>query len=99
MPGGSGRSGGAARTTVRVRFGLCAVLLAASSATQRSAELPDISGWDRRTDVLGRLDEFEFSGRVGVSYADDGFNGKLRWQQSGSAYDARLSGPLGVGTV
>ena len=49
--------------------------------------------------MLGRLDEFEFSGRVGVSYADDGFNGKLRWQQSGGAYDARLSGPLGVGTV
>ncbi len=99
MPEVSGRGGGAARTGGRVRFGLCAVLLAAGCATQHGTELPDISAWDRRTDVLGQLDEFEFSGRVGVSYADDGFNARLRWQQTGSAYDARLSGPLGVGTV
>ncbi len=71
----------------------------AGCATQRGVDLPDISDWDRRTSVLGNLDEFEFSGRVGVQYADDGFNGKLRWEQAGTAFDARLSGPLGIGTV
>jgi outer membrane lipoprotein LolB len=96
VPGSSGRSGGARS---RFRLGLCVAVLAAGCATQRGADLPDISAWDRRTAVLGRLDEFEFSGRVGVSYGDDGFNGKLRWEQAGAAYDARLSGPLGVGTV
>lgn len=49
--------------------------------------------------MLGQVDAFGFTGRIGVKYADDGFNGKLRWDQDGEQYDARLSGPLGVGTV
>lgn len=75
-----------------------AVLLS-GCAVERGVELPDISEWDRRTAVLAKLDEFEFSGRVGVRYGDDGFNGNLHWAQDGPAFDARLSGPLGVGTV
>ncbi len=76
-----------------------ALVVVAGCATPRGAELPDISQWEHRTAVLGSLDEFEFSGRIGVQYADEGFNGKLRWEQSGPAFDARLSGPLGIGTV
>lgn len=78
---------------------LLVVVCTGGCAVQRGADLPDISEWDRRTNVLGQLDEFQFSGRIGVRYPDDGFNGKLRWEQSGDTFDARLSGPLGIGTV
>lgn len=74
-------------------------LLATGCAVQRGVDLPDIGDWERRQAVLAEIDAFEFSGRVGVRYADDGFNGKIHWEQDGDAFDARLSGPLGMGTV
>jgi outer membrane lipoprotein LolB len=83
----------------RIAALLVAASVLAACATQRGVNLPDISAWDRRTAVLGALDHFEFSGRIGVKYADDGFNGKFRWQQAGAGFDARVSGPLGIGTV
>lgn len=88
-----------ARRAPRRRAWLFIVVCASGCAVQRGADLPDISEWDRRTEVLRELDEFQFSGRIGVQYPDDGFNGKLRWEQSGDSFDARLSGPLGIGTV
>lgn len=61
--------------------------------------LPDITDWETRKSVLGAADEWEFAGRIGVSAGDDGFNGKLWWRQDGIVFRARLSGPLGVGTI
>ena len=75
------------------------VLLTAGCATQKSAELPDLSDWDRRTAVLAGLDAWEFSGRIGVKAGDDGFNGKLRWSQDEDAFKATVGGPLSIGTV
>ncbi len=85
----------------RLRRGAIVVsaLLIASCATQKSVDLPDISEWDRRTAVLSQLDEFEFSGRIGVTTGDDGFNGRLRWYQDEDAFSATVGGPLGIGTV
>jgi len=34
-----------------------------------------------------------------VRAGDEGFNGKIWWRQDGIVYRARLSGPIGVGTV
>lgn len=45
------------------------------------------------------MDQWEFAGRIGVSAGTEGFNGKLWWRQDGPVYRARISGPLGVGTV
>lgn len=97
-------SGSIRRLIGRFRYGstaglAVAALVLGACATQRGLDLPDISEWDRRTAVLGALDHFGFSGRIAVKYADDGFNGKFRWEQSGAGFDARLSGPLGIGTV
>ena len=74
-------------------------LLLAGCATPKSAALPDISDWDARKTVLQGLDEWEFSGRIAVKTEDDGFNGKLRWAQNGSSFEATASGPLGAGAV
>ena len=61
--------------------------------------LPNIDDWETRKAILGDADEWEFSGRIGVSAGNDGFNGKLWWRQDGIVFRARISGPLGVGTI
>ena len=61
--------------------------------------LPDMGDWETRKSVLGDTDEWEFAGRIGVSAGDEGFNGKLWWRQDGVVFRARISGPLGVGTI
>jgi outer membrane lipoprotein LolB len=61
--------------------------------------LPELDDWDTRRAVLEQTDEWEFSGRIGLRAGDEGFNGKIWWRQDGIVYRARLSGPIGVGTV
>lgn len=68
-------------------------------ATRRGIELPELGGWESRKAVLEQLEEWEFAGRIGVSAGDEGFNGKLWWRQDGVVFRARISGPLGVGTI
>lgn len=75
------------------------LLLIAGCGTQKGLDLPDISDWDRRSTVLGQIDQFDFNGRIAVKAGGDGFNGKLRWHQEESDFQATVSGPLGIGTV
>lgn len=58
--------------------------------------MPD---WPARNSVLGETTRWEFSGRIGVSAGEEGFNGKLWWWQRDDRFRATVSGPLGVGTV
>ncbi len=76
-----------------------ALLLLSACATQQGVDLPDISQWDNRQAILGRLDKWQFSGRIAVKTSADGFNGKLRWFQDEASFRATVSGPLGIGTV
>jgi len=76
-----------------------ASLLNTGCASRQSVQLPDIDSWDARIQVLSSINHWEFSGRIGVSAGDDGFNGKLRWVQKNDAFSATVSGPLGIGTV
>ena len=78
--------------------GTCLVLLSAC-ATQRGLDLPPLVDWETRQAVLSNIAEWEFTGSIGVISNGDGFNGKLRWQQNDDAYQATVSGPLGVGTT
>lgn len=71
----------------------------AGCATQQGLDLPELSDWERRAAVLGKIDEFDFRGRIAVDAGDDGFNGKLTWAQKEQAFRATVSGPLGIGTV
>lgn len=77
---------------------MLAVLLA-GCVTRGSLELPELSDWESRLEILGGVDQWEFAGRIGVSAGDEGFNGRLWWRQDGVVFRARISGPLGVGTV
>ncbi len=76
-----------------------AMCLISACATRRTIDLPAIDDWDSRQAILAGLGEWEFSGRIGVSAGDEGFIGKLRWAQNDDAFQAIVSGPLGIGTV
>ena len=78
---------------------LAALSLSAGCATRESLDLPELGGWDSRRSLLAGLDEWAFSGRIGVVAGDDGFSGSLRWTQAGDDFEATVSGPLGVGNV
>jgi outer membrane lipoprotein LolB len=80
-----------------VLLGLSALI--AGCAARGGLDLPDLPDWESRKDLLGRMDEWEFAGRIGVSAGSEGFNGQLWWRQDGVVFRARISGPLGVGTV
>ena len=73
--------------------------LAGCAATRDAVDLPPIAGWGDRTAVLGQVRDWKFKGRIAVRTGDDGFNAKFDWQQRGAAFDARVSGPLGIGTL
>ena len=91
---------GSSPIRTRATWVTVAALVALSGcATPKSAALPDISDWDARKRVLERLDQWEFSGRIAVKTATDGFNGKLRWAQRETSFEATASGPLGAGAV
>ena len=83
----------------RYALGVVVALLISGCATPRSALLPDIDSWDARTRVLGNLEDWEFSGRIAVKTAAEGFNGKLRWAQNDDEFSATVSGPLSIGKV
>lgn len=68
-------------------------------AVERGIQLPALNDWEVRREVLATMSDWAFSGRIGVSAGDDGFNGRLRWRQTGGAFKASVSGPLGAGSV
>ena len=75
------------------------ILAISGCATQRGSNLPELSDWQTRSEVLGGIDDWEFKGRIGVSAGEEGFNGKLRYAQNDKRFRATVSGPLGFGTV
>ena len=86
------------RRVPTLSFLVLAVLLAGCAATG-SRQLPDLSDWETRKAYLEDTDEWEFAGRIGVSAGNEGFNGKLWWRQDGVVFRARISGPVGIGTL
>lgn len=83
----------------RATWLLSLAALLAGCVTPASRELPPLSDWEVRQQVLGEITSWGFSGRIAVSDGKDGFNGNLHWEQRRDYFDVRLSGPLGAGTV
>ena len=80
-------------------FLLAALASLGGCATERGVALPEFDDWRARLGVLTALDQWSFSGRIGVSNAADGFNGRLRWRQDADRFEASVSGPLGAGAI
>ncbi len=91
------------RPDLRIRFGKALavplVALLAACAGPGGVQLPELGDWEARRAILESVDEWEFAGRIGVRAGDEGFNGQLWWRQDGVVYRARISGPMGAGTV
>ena len=78
---------------------LCLVILSGCTTTRPSVDLPDITSWELRQEILGGVSDWGFRGRIAVKAGDEGFNGKFNWTQTGDEFLATVSGPLGIGTV
>jgi outer membrane lipoprotein LolB len=74
----------------------CLALAGCPSLPQRGAEP---QSWDVRRAELQARDSFALAGRVAVAAGEEGFNARLRWQQSGESSEVALDGPLGAGGV
>ena len=83
----------------RLCLPLIGFMLIVGCASRPTTELPSLTDWEVRKQVLAAADDWEFSGRIAVSAGEDGFNGKLRWAQNDDKFTATVSGPLGIGTV
>ena len=81
-----------------VWLALCLVV-AGCATTRPSVDLPMLTTWELRQEVLAAASDWEFRGRIAVKSGDDGFNGKFNWEQNGEDFFATVSGPLGIGTV
>lgn len=75
------------------------IALITACAAPGGVQLPELGDWESRRHILSGVDEWEFAGRIGVRAGDEGFNGQLWWRQDGVVYRARISGPMGAGTV
>lgn len=75
------------------------VVLSGCATTGQGVDLPDISNWEMRQEVLGGLREWQFKGRIAVKAGDEGFNGKFNWSQKENTFNATVGGAFGMGTV
>lgn len=87
------------RVKAAFRVGCLLVVLSGCHATRPGVDLPELSTWELRQQVLGSVVEWEFRGRIAVKAGDEGFNGKFNWAQTGDDFFATVGGPLGIGTV
>ena len=75
------------------------LVLSGCHATRPSVDLPELSTWELRQQVLRSVVDWEFRGRIAVKAGEEGFNGKFNWTQTGDDFFATVGGPLGIGTV
>jgi outer membrane lipoprotein LolB len=87
------------RVTRTLLIAGAALLVQACATTQKGLDLPEITDWEIRQEVLVGVDRWQFRGRVGVKAGDEGFTGKLTYGQDNDEFQATISGPLGIGTV
>ena len=77
----------------------CLVALSGCASSRPVIDLPELTTWELRREVLGSISDWEFKGRIAVKAGDEGFNGKFLWAQTADDFHATVGGPLGIGTV
>lgn len=80
-------------------LGTSLLVLSGCASSRPVIDLPELTTWELRQEVLGNISDWEFKGRIAVKAGDEGFNGKFLWTQSADEFSATVSGPLGIGTV
>ncbi len=82
-----------------MRAGLALVATAALVAGCATAPPPPdaVTPWEQRRSALQGVEAWRVQGRIAVRTEEDGWSGKLTWEQVRDALDVRFRGPLGVG--
>lgn len=78
---------------------VCLVVVAGCAASRPLTNLPDLSTWELRQEILSSVTDWSFKGRIAVKTGDEGSNGKLSWTQTGDRFNATVGGLLGIGAV
>jgi outer membrane lipoprotein LolB len=86
-------------TRAGLRGGALVWLAVAFAGCPTMPQRPEPQSWDARRTELQSRDSFALAGRVAVAAGREGFNARLRWQQSGATSELALEGPLGAGGV
>ena len=83
--------------TLFLRLSALAIVLSAC-AGQPQQGIPEM-GWQQRQQLLTKLADWSFSGKVLVKTADSADSARLHWQQQANDLELRLSGPVGLKEV
>lgn len=81
---------------IGVLVGIASVVIGCTTLAPKPVP-GDPVAWAARRVALATLDSWQLDGRVAIAAAEDGGSGSLLWVQTGSSFDFRFKGPLGVG--
>ncbi|MDX1490227.1 MAG: lipoprotein insertase outer membrane protein LolB [Pseudohongiellaceae bacterium] len=79
-------------------LGSLTIVLGACSLSTRM-DAPVNPQWDTRRQVLSQLNNWEFTGRVGVRDDQDSQSSRIRWRQHGNTFVINLWGTLNIGAT
>lgn len=83
---------------VRAGLVLLLVVLAGCAGLPPAGDADD-PRWRARAAALSRLDQWQASGRIGVTRDNEAWSGSLDWRQTGERYAVDIVGPFGQGRL
>lgn len=81
-------------------FGLALLLLAGCTTTPPRPQPQDPEqAWQVRRQILGHLQDWSLSGRLGIQTDYEGWHVSIQWRQHANNYAIHLTAPLGQGSL
>lgn len=77
---------------------LCGLLAACAVVPPAPSPLAE-QHWQERRQALEKLRDWTLNGRIALQTEQEAWNASIFWQQRGEAFDIKLIGPLGHGTL
>lgn len=79
--------------------GLAALTVACSGMSARPSGSDPEQAWQARQQALSSLQAWKLTGRISIQAEQEGWHAGLLWTQRNTAYDIKLSSPLGQDIV
>jgi outer membrane lipoprotein LolB len=77
---------------------LCGLLAACAAVPPVPTPVAE-QRWQERRQALEKLHNWTLNGRIALQTEQEAWNASIFWQQRGDAFDIKLVGPLGQGTM
>jgi outer membrane lipoprotein LolB len=84
-------------TMVRCVAILILIVLLLNGCVRPLQPVPETLSWTQRRELIQQRTQFQFSGRMAIVVAEEGFTATVRWQQQMAQSAVQLNGPLGLG--